>query len=314
MAKQKTSVLDKKLSAKIGNKQKPKATKNATKSKKIISPISSSMVLLKKTLRIIGFQKKFFSISIAVYALLSALLVVNVHAFNNVRNLKSAYMHGLLTIGKNLSASLSTLGSLSGTVTKSNNSASSVIQFLLFLLFSLMFIRAIREANKARKLKFFEGLYSSGFPLIQFLFVIIILAFETLPIIIAIYIFQTIFSNGIAASEVEKVIWFIVCLAIILLGVFLLISSIFSLFIVTLPGMRPLSSIKSSWKLVQSRRLIIARKIISMVICLFIGLGLLALILVWLVPVISAWVLLILGLVSFLLTYTYLYTLYRELL
>jgi hypothetical protein len=314
MAKQQTSSLKKLSSLKTESKQKPILSKPAPKKIVYKVTISSSWGLLKKTLKTVNFQRKFLGLSVMAYAILSVVLVISIHSFNNVKHLKSSYVHGLLTIGKNLSASVSTLGSLSGAVAKSNNSASSVIEFLLFLLFSLMFIRAIREANKSHKLKFSDGLYSSVFPFIQFLFVIMILALETIPIVIATFIFQTIFSNGIAASEFEKVIWSIVCVAIALVGVYLLISSIFSLFIVTLPNMRPFNSIKSSWKLVKDRRLLISRKIIAMLVGLFIGLGLFALILVWLVPVISAWVLLVLGLTSFVLIYTYLYSLYRELL
>ena len=292
-----------------------KIKRSKTKPKKINYQIfvGSTWGLYKKSWHTINFQKKFLSLAVLSYLILSAILVVNVSSFDHVSRVKSSYIHGLLTIGKNLSASFSTLGSLSGTIGGSNNGAASVIQFVLFLLFSLMFIKAIREASRSRKLKFAEGIYSSAYPFIQFLFVIIILAIETLPIILGIYFFQTIFSNGIAASGLEKTIWIIVCAAILLFGAWLLISSIFSLFIVTLPNMRPWASIKASWKLVKSRRLLIARKIIAMIVSLFIGLGVLALILVWLLPVISAWVLLVLGLISFVLVYTYMYSLYREL-
>jgi hypothetical protein len=313
MPKQKTSSSKKTSATKTTNSKTKKAK---TKPKKItyVVYISSVWGLFKKSFDTIKFQKKFLGLSVLVYSLLSAALVVNVNAFDNVSSVKSTYIHGLLTVGKNLSASLSTLGSLSGTVGGSNNGAGSVIEFLFFLFFSLMFIKAIREANKSRVLKFSEGIYSSMYPFVQFLLVVIIIAIETLPILLASFFFNTIFSNGIAASGVERVIWAIVCAAILLLGIYLLVSSIFSLFIVTLPNMRPWAAIKASWKLVKSRRLLIARKIIAMFVCLFIGLGILALILVWLLPVISAWVLLVLGLMSFVLIYTYMYSLYRELL
>jgi len=312
MPKQKTSSSKKTFS------KKTTATARITRPKpkkiKYQIVISSSWSLFKNSLKTIEFQKKFLGFAVVAYALLSAVLVVNISSFDKVSHVKSTYVHGLLTIGKNLSASLSTLGSLGGTVGGSNSSASSVIQFFLFILFSLMFIKAIREASRSRKLKFSEGIYASCYPIIQFLLVVIILALESLPIIFAAYFFNTIFSNGIAPSWIERTIWTIVCTAFLLFGIYLLISSIFSLFIVTLPNMRPWASIKSSWKLVKSRRLLVARKIITMIISLFIGLGILALILVWLLPVISAWVLLILGLMSFVLVYTYLYSLYRELL
>lgn len=314
MPKQKTSSLKKTSLAKTTVPKKKSSQKSKPKKIKYQIVLSSSWSLFKKSLRTIEYQKKFLSFAVVSYAVLSALLVVKISSFDHVSRVKSTYVHGLLTIGKNLSASLSTLGSLSGTVGGSNNSASSVLQFLLFLIFSLIFIKAIREASRSRKLKFSDGVYTSCYPIIQFLLVIIILALESIPILFATYFFNTIFSNGIAPSWIERTIWTIVCAAFLLFGLYLLISSIFSLFIVTLPNMRPWASIKSSWKLVKSRRLLVARKIIAMIVSLFVGLGILALILVWLLPVISAWVLLILGLMSFVLVYTYMYSLYRELL
>lgn len=314
MPKQKKSSLNKEPSPKAISSSPTKHSKTPPKKISYQIYISSVWGLFKKSLYIIKFQKKFLGFAVLTYTLLSAILVINISAYNNISNVKSTYIHGLLTFGKNLSASLSTLGSLSGTIGGSNSSAGSVIQFVLFLLFSLVFIKGIREANKSRKLKFSEGIYSSAYPFVQFLIVVIILAFGTLPVLLSAYFFNTIFSNGIAASGLERVIWAVVCAAILISGIYLLISSIFSLFIVTLPNMRPWASMKASWKLVKSRRFLIARKIISMLVSLFIVLGVVALVLVWILPVISAWVILILGLMSLVVVYTYLYSLYRELL
>jgi hypothetical protein len=314
MPKKKTSNNKKGSLAKVA--KLPKIEKKVNSPKKVTTEpavLSSSINLFKKSYQVIEFQRKFFGLTVLTYILLMVTLVINISAFANVSNLKNSYTHGLTTIGSNLSASLSTLGSLSGTVSGSNNSAGSVIQFLLFLLFSLILIRGVREATKSRKLKFSEGIYSSTYPFLQFVLVTLLLAVELIPVLIAVFIYQIVFNNGIASSAPEKIVWIIVCGLILMLGVYLLVSSIFAIFITTLPNMRPWASVKSSWKLVKNRRLLITRKILAMFLSLFLFVCIIALILIWLVPVISAWLLLILGIGSLVVIYTYMYILYKEL-
>ncbi|HEY5268211.1 MAG TPA: hypothetical protein VII94_03685 [Candidatus Saccharimonadales bacterium] len=314
MPKKKNSTTKKSDSSWAVKIPKVKESKSQTKTINESVVLSSSIKLLKKSYDLIKFQRKFLSFSLLSYIVLSAILVINISAFSSVRNLKATYIHGLLTIGSNISASLSTLGSLSGTISTSSSGAGSVIQFLLFLIFSLVFIKGIREASKAKKLRFSEGIYSSTYAFIQLLLVILLLVIESIPVIFSVFIYQTIFSNGIAASGLEKTIWVLACGLIMLAGLYLIVSSIFALFIVTLPNMRPWASIRSSWKLVSKRRLLIARKILAMIILLFIIFGLIALLLVLLIPVISAWLLLILSLGSLIVVYSYIYSLYREML
>ncbi len=294
----------------------PKTENRVTKTKEStkVTTLSSSIGLLRKSYRVIKFQWKFFGLAFLTYVFLSVILVINISAFSSVGSLKSSYTHGLSTIGSIISASLSTLGSLSGTISSSSSSSGGFYQFLLFILFSLIFIKGIREANKSKLLKFSDGIYSSIYPFLQFFLITLLLVIELIPILFATSIYQIIFSNGIAVTVIEKIIWLIICGLILALGLYLIISTIFALFIVTLPDMRPMASIRSSWKLVKNRRLLIARKIFAMLALLFIVFGLISLLLVLLIPVISAWLLLAMSLASMLIIYTYTYSLYKELL
>jgi len=276
--------------------------------------ISSSFSLFKSSFNAIKFQRKFLSLSLLAYILLSVVIVINISAFRRVSSLKSTYIHGVASVGSNISASLSTLGSLSSTISGSKNGSTSAIQFLLFIIFSLVFIYAISEAYNGRRPKFATGIYSSLHSFIQFILVMFLLIIESFPVLVAISLYRIVFINGIAASLGEKIIWVIVCGLIFGLGIYILVSSIFALIITTQPNIGPLASIRSSWRLVKKRRLLVLARIAVMFISLFIALGFAALVLVWLIPAASAWTLLILGLGAILITYTYMYSLYKELL
>lgn len=313
MASSKTKKFTKKVEKDIVDfKKRPKIIKK-------IEPISEPKELIsvfnqfKRCYQIIKFQKDFFIYSVVTYIFLSVLLVINISSFTSISSVKSSYIHGISTLGANLKASFSTFGSVSGILGSSNSASSSVIQYLLFLIFGLVFIKGIREANRSHKLKFSDGIYNSTSSFIQFLLVTILLVAEVIPVIISLYLAQTVLQNGIATGFGEKLIWVIISGLIFAGGWFLVVSSIFAIFIATLPDMKPWASVKSSWKLVKKRRLLISRKILGALLSLFLIFGIIGFLLIFMLPVISAWVLLVIGMVIMLVIYTYLYSLYKEL-
>jgi hypothetical protein len=91
-------------------------------------------------------------------------------------------------------------------------------------------------------------------------------------------------------------------------------SSIFALYIVTLPDVTPMQALRSARELVRYRRWSIARKV------LFLPVSLLVIAAVIMVPVIllvtpaSEWVFFILSMLSIAVIHSYMYSLYRELL
>ncbi|HUC95350.1 MAG TPA: hypothetical protein VMR76_00130 [Candidatus Saccharimonadia bacterium] len=293
---------------------KPKVTKKNTLKKEIPQKqLSSVASLLKKSYLLIKFQKKFLVLSFLLYLVLSISLVANIGALDSVIHLKKIHGGSLGGFGTNLSSSFSTLGSISTSSNNSGSSLGSLFQILFLITFSLIFIRAIRKAYAQKTINFLDGIYSATANLIQMILVVLLLLLELLPIVFSIAIYAVILNNGIASNDFERVIWAILCLGIALLGVYLLISTIFALYIVTLPDMRPIKAIKSSWEVVRKRRILIFLKILGLVLSLVIAIGLITFLLVLIIPITASWVLFILGLFAVIIFHSYMYSLYREL-
>jgi hypothetical protein len=94
----------------------------------------------------------------------------------------------------------------------------------------------------------------------------------------------------------------------------MLASSLFALYIVTLPGMTPIRALRSARGLVRYRRWTVIRKILWLPLLLLLVAAVIMLpIIIWLTAV-AQWVFFILSMFALLAVHSYMYALYRELL
>jgi len=310
--------------AKKSTKSKaPKADPLQIKSSRESNVVSKSSVFLPNVFRLsLNSQKviyknwKPFTIISGLYFFLTLLFVRGFSSTVNVQQLKNYYFSGAHKPSV-LSSSLSVMLNLidnnsSASVTSTTSSSNSIYQSILFVVFSLVFIWMIRETVKNNRVTTKNSLYKSQSSLIPFLIVLFYLILESIPLIIGIFLYGTVFGSGIAVHAGEKVVWFIVCVAFILLSLYLLSSSLFAIFIVTLPETRPIQALRSAWRLVKGRRILILRKILFLPIALIIAIGVISIVFVLLIPQIADFVFFALGVISLPVVLSYLYTLYRE--
>jgi len=123
-----------------------------------------------------------------------------------------------------------------------------------------------------------------------------------------------VISNSIAVSGIEQFAWGLFFFMLALLSLYMLSSSLFALYIVTLPDMTPMKALRSARELVRNRRWIVLRKIIFLPLALLVlgGLVVIPVILIW-APA-AQWIFFIGTMVALAITHSYMYSLYRELL
>jgi hypothetical protein len=123
-----------------------------------------------------------------------------------------------------------------------------------------------------------------------------------------------VINNGIAIYAVEKILWALLFAGLALLTLYMLSSSVFALYIVTLPDMTPMKALRSARELVRYRRWTVLRKIICLpIILLLVALVIMLPVIILLTPL-ARWVFFILTMAALLAIHAYMYTLYRELL
>jgi hypothetical protein len=159
-----------------------------------------------------------------------------------------------------------------------------------------------------------DAYYKSLYPLIPFLLVLLVISLQLLPLAAANGLYSLVIGGGLAVTALEKTLWLILLFLFVLLSLYMITSSIFALYIVTLPDMKPMQALRSARELVRHRRWTVMRKVIFLPFALLVLAGLVSIpVILFLAPLAEA-VFFIASMFGVAITHAYMYTLYRELL
>lgn len=290
--------------------------KKKPKSKVIIKypKLPSVWVILNSSLKIIRKYWKTFLILTLVYAVLYIIFVRGISGGLNLSSIRASLDHSKSTTS--LSTGLSLFAYLVGnsTTTQSSSVNAGVYQTILLVIVSLALIWTFRQAYNNNKIRARDAFYKGMYPLIPFILVLIVIGLELIPMLIGGSLYSAVVTNGLSVGSFETFVWVAVFIVLSLVSLYLITSTLFGLYIVTLSNMTPLKALRSARQLVRRRRWLVMRKI------LFLPLFIIAIALIIMIPVIllvtvaASWVFLIFSLVCLVFIHSYLYTLYRELL
>lgn len=223
----------------------------------------------------------------------------------------SALFHGHLSnLGGNLSVYALMLASLGG-VSSSGGYGYSMI---LAVIASLAIIWTIRNSSNKVSVSLRDAYYRGIYPLIPFLAILLLIGLELLPTVAGISIYVTAINNAVAVTAIEKLGFLLLMLLLATPTLFWLSSSIFALYIVTLPDMTPLKALRSAKDLVRKRRFLVLPRLLFLPVALLIISAVIMLpFIAWAAPL-APWIFMLLALILLAVTHSYLYNLYRELL
>lgn len=276
--------------------------------------MSGSFRLFGQVVSLVASKPRLFGGLLLTYAVLSILLVRGLGGGVDLPGLKTA-VNGVFT-GQldQLGTAIALLGYLGSNAATPTSDSAAITQNILLLIVSLALIWLLRQvvANKLAtvRLAFYNGMY----PLITFVLVLLVIGLQLLPAILGNAIFGLVVAGGLAVTVLEKWLWALFFGLLVLLSFYLISSSVFALYIVTLPNMTPLKALRSARELVLHRRLEVMRRLIGLpVILLAISLVVMLPLIIY-IPAVAEWSLFCLNLVFLIVGQTYVYILYRELL
>jgi hypothetical protein len=268
-----------------------------------------SLMVLKRHFRL------FLSI-LLVYAVLNLLLVHGLANNGDLGNLKTS-LNGVFKgssgkLGNGLALFAYLLGGSSAS--DSANANAGVYQTLLIIIVSLALIWSLRQVYAKQKIRARDGFYRGVYPLVPFLLVLLVIGLQLLPLAIGGFLYGTVINNGIAVYAIEKILWALLFLSLALLSLYMLSSSVFALYVVTLPDMTPMKALKSARELVRNRRWTVLRKLIFLpVILVVLAAVIMVPAIIFLTPV-AEWLYFVLTIIGLAVVQSYMYALYRELL
>lgn len=285
--------------------------------KKIPHPkgtLPSATYILRKALKMCWDVRRPLIGIVFVYALLN---FVFVRGFSSPLNATLAKQTIEESIGESLEG-ITAVGALFGAIvnspTNSGSETAGLYQTILFLVVSLAVIWVYRMHAKGKKVTAKEAYYTGLYPIVPFLLVLLVLFLQLIPAYVGSIIYGIVTTNDIAVSGIEKAIFVIFYASLIMLSLYMVCSSLFALYVVTLPEMKPMQALRSSRQLVFSRRRSIFTKLLLLPVIAFILLIVVLVPFIYFLPVLAPWLYAFLSLSGVVFLHAYLFTLYKELL
>lgn len=247
-------------------KLQPQAYKTLRLSKRIkhTGPaLPPAWQMLKETLVQMRNNKRLFAAILGVFAVLYVIFVRG-FAGSDLSVIKEAFTGEAASSTNQVATGFGLFVYLIGNASSAQSEVASLYQFAFICIGSLALIWTFRQlqSNAKTKVTMRRAYYLGTAPLVPYVLVIVVILAQLLPALIGTTLYQQVSSAGLAASSIEMGAWLILLLATLLLSLYMLCSSVFALYIVTLPDMTPLVALRSARELVKHRRLVVARKIL----------------------------------------------------
>ncbi len=279
-------------------------------------PLQGSFRLFLSSIRVLVKNWKLFGGIVLVYLILTIVLVKGFGVSSNIGQLKSTVLNLFHGSTAELATSLTLFSVLLGNANSTASDVAGAYQSMLLIVVSLVLIWALRQSLAEKKLQvtvrdaFYKGLY----PIVPFLLVLMVIGLQLLPLVIANFLYSAVFGSGLAVTSLEQGLWGVLIGLLVLLTLYMITSSIFGLYIVTLPNVRPLQALRSARDLVRFRRWMIMRKVLFLPLALLFLAAVIVLPIIIISPSAAEWVFFFLSMTGLAIVHSYLYQLYRELL
>lgn len=250
-----------------------------------------------------------------IFGLLNAVLIGGLSSVTEIVEAKTTLKDVFTGQFSQLSTGLTLFGFLA--TSQADNAASGVAgaySSLLLLVASLAIIYALRMVYGGRVIRIREAFYSGMTPFIPSILTLLVVGLQVAPAAIGVQLYSMVTNNGVLQGLAELGFATFILLLLCVASIYMLCSSLFALYIITLPNVTPLDALHSAKQLVQRRR----AKIFIRLLALVVGIVLLAALIM--VPVAllltpaAPFVFYILSVIGLVLIHSYMYSLYRELL
>lgn len=249
-----------------------------------------------------------------VYFILTIIFVKGFGSTNNLADLRGSFDKIFTGTTGRLAGSFALFGVLLSSAGTTTDAAASVYQSVLMVVVSLALIWALRQTYAKIKVTIRGSFYDGMYPLVPFVLILLCVGLQLIPLIVAGSVYGLVFNTGLAAHWYEQFAWAVVLLGLMLWSFYMISSSLFALYIVTLPNVRPMQALRSARELVRFRRWTVMRKLLFLpVILLVLGAAILVP-LILLLPGVVGWVFIFLTMLTLAVVHSYMYSLYRGLL
>ena len=249
-----------------------------------------------------------------VYLLISLLFVREFSLDSGINELRSSLEEIFVGTSAQLALGLTLFGALVESSGSASSPAGSAYSSVLLVVISLATIWGLRQTYVGSKVTARDAFYKGIYPAVPYALVLAVIILQLLPAMIGATLYGIVTTNGLAVNFGEQAAWLLLFGMLCLLSLYMITSSIFALYVVTLPDMTPLKALRSARELVRYRRWSVMRKVIFMPLALLLLGAVVMLPFLLGATAIADYIFFALSPFGLMAAHSYMYSLYRELL
>lgn len=142
-------------------------------------------------------------------------------------------------------------GALGGNMTESQQIISTFFYFFM----GLVVIWLLRQLLAGNKVRFRDGLYNAGAPVVPMVVLTIVLMLQLLPVALLLMAYTTALSQQILDGGIETAAFTLAVIFAVLLTFYFITTTVFAYMVSTVPGIYPLQAYASARQLIAGQRL-----------------------------------------------------------
>lgn len=278
--------------------------------------ILGAFKLFRLSIRQLKQNWRLFGGIVLVYLVLTVVLVKGFGVSGNVQELKDSLQQVFQGQSGQISGGFVLFGVLLSTANSTVSEVASAYQSMLLVVTSLVLIWTLRQTQAAAKtsVSVRDAFYKSLYPLVPFLLVLLVVGVQLVPLVLANFLYGVVFAGGLAVTVLEQGLWILLLAGLALLSLYMITSSVFALYITTLPNVTPMQALRSARDIVRYRRWLVMRKVLFLPVVMLVLAALIMVPVIIVSPAVAEWLFFILSMVTLAVVHSYMYALYRELL
>jgi len=283
--------------------------------KPVLKKLPKNWTIIKAALATVWRYRWLFVKIMVVFAILNLLLVRGFSGSGDAAYLKNNLVDAVEGGADKLKAGGTILAFLASSSGNTASEAASAYQTILLIVASLALIWTLRQISVDQKVRLVmrDAYYRGMTPLVPFICMVFIGAVYLLPFAAGALTYSTVIGYGIANGVVEYGLWALLLVATTAISFRIILSPLIGLYIVTLPDMTPIKALKSATQLIRYRRWALFFKLIFFIAGLLLAGSAIVLPTIFIFPPAAPWVYYIVVMIGLVITHSYLYNLYREL-
>lgn len=213
----------------------------------------------------IRFILAFFILSVIF---IGALQVDNITSVNEVIDSASS---GDSVLGPVMRAAVTVGSSLTGALNNNLSDVQYIYISALFILALLTLIWLLRHQLAGNKLKVRDGLYNAAAPIAAEYALLVVGIAQLIPAALAVVVYMSATTGGLLDGGIETALFSVALFLVIVLTLYFMTTTLFALFIATIPGTYPMKAYRAARQIVAGQRLRLLLRLLWMVVIILIA-------------------------------------------